>query len=30
MADIVSEKPLPEGVVYDADLWVACIGGAVQ
>jgi SAM-dependent methyltransferase len=30
MADIVSEKPLPEGVVCNADLWAACIGGAAQ
>ncbi|HKY34890.1 MAG TPA: methyltransferase domain-containing protein [Polyangiaceae bacterium] len=30
MADIVTEKPLPEGVVCNADLWAACIGGAAQ
>ncbi len=30
LADIVTEKPLPEGVVCNADLWAACIGGAAQ
>jgi arsenite methyltransferase len=30
IADIVTEKPLPEGVVCNADLWAACIGGAAQ
>jgi arsenite methyltransferase len=29
-ADIVTEQPLPEGVVCNADLWAACIGGAAQ
>lgn len=28
IADIVTEQPLPEGVVCNADLWAACIGGA--
>lgn len=30
ISDIVTEKPLPEGVVCNADLWAACIGGAAQ
>jgi arsenite methyltransferase len=30
IADIVTESPLPEGVVCNADLWAACIGGAAQ
>ena len=30
LADIVTEKPLPDGVVCNADLWAACIGGAAQ
>jgi arsenite methyltransferase len=30
IADIITEKPLPEGVVRNADLWAACIGGAAQ
>ena len=30
LADIVSERPLPEGVTCDASLWAACIGGAMQ
>lgn len=30
IADIVTEAPLPEGVVCNADLWAACIGGAAQ
>ncbi|MDP3893277.1 methyltransferase domain-containing protein [Nocardioides sp.] len=30
LADIVTESPLPEGVVCDAALWAACIGGAMQ
>lgn len=30
LADIVSEKPLPEKVKCDATLWAACIGGAMQ
>lgn len=30
IADIVTEQPLPEGVVCNADLWAACIGGARQ
>ncbi|WP_116110792.1 methyltransferase domain-containing protein [Amycolatopsis ruanii] len=28
VADIVSEQPLPESVVCNADLWASCIGGA--
>lgn len=28
LADIVSDKQLPEGVTCDASLWAACIGGA--
>ena len=28
IADIVTELPLPESVVCNADLWAACIGGA--
>lgn len=30
IADIITETPLPEGVVCNADLWAACIGGAAQ
>jgi arsenite methyltransferase len=30
IADIVTEAPLPENVVCNADLWAACIGGAAQ
>ncbi len=30
LADIVSERRLPEGVTCDASLWAACIGGAMQ
>ncbi len=30
LADIVSERHLPEGVTCDASLWAACIGGAMQ
>lgn len=30
IADIVTELPLPETVVCNADLWAACIGGAAQ
>lgn len=30
IADIVSEKSLPENVVCDATLWASCIGGASQ
>jgi ubiquinone/menaquinone biosynthesis C-methylase UbiE len=30
ISDIITEKPLPEGVVCNADLWAACIGGAAQ
>jgi arsenite methyltransferase len=30
LADIVSEKSLPENVVCDATLWASCIGGASQ
>jgi len=30
IADNVSDMPLPEGVVCNADLWAACIGGAAQ
>jgi arsenite methyltransferase len=30
LADIVSERQLPEGVTCDASLWAACIGGALQ
>jgi ubiquinone/menaquinone biosynthesis C-methylase UbiE len=30
LADIVSERPLPDGVTCDAALWAACIGGAMQ
>lgn len=30
LSDIVTEEPLPEGVSCNADLWAACIGGAMQ
>jgi ubiquinone/menaquinone biosynthesis C-methylase UbiE len=30
LADIVTERPLPEQVSCDATLWAACIGGAMQ
>ena len=30
IADILTEQPLPENVVCNADLWAACIGGAAQ
>ncbi len=30
IADIVTEQPLPENIVCNADLWAACIGGAAQ
>jgi ubiquinone/menaquinone biosynthesis C-methylase UbiE/TusA-related sulfurtransferase len=30
IADIVSEKSLPDNVVCDATLWASCIGGASQ
>jgi arsenite methyltransferase len=30
LADIVSERQLPEGITGDASLWAACIGGAMQ
>ena len=30
IADIITDLPLPEGVVCNADLWAACIGGAAQ
>ena len=30
IADIVTERPLPETVVCDPTLWAACIGGAAQ
>ncbi len=30
IADIVTESPLPESVSCSADLWAACIGGAMQ
>lgn len=30
IADIVTEQPLPDNVVCNADLWAACIGGAAQ
>src|SRR2546428_560384 len=30
IADVVTELPLPENVVCNADLWAACIGGAAQ
>lgn len=30
IADIVTEQPLKESIVCDADLWASCIGGASQ
>lgn len=30
ISDIVTETQLPDGVVCNADLWAACIGGAAQ
>ena len=30
IADIVTESQLPESVTCDADIWAACIGGAMQ
>ena len=30
IADIVSERPLTESIVCDANLWASCIGGAAQ
>lgn len=30
ISDIVSERQLPEGIVCNATLWAACIGGAAQ
>ncbi len=30
ISDIVTEVRLPEGIVCDATLWAACIGGALQ
>jgi arsenite methyltransferase len=30
ISDIVTEQQLPEGIVCNADLWAACIGGAAQ
>jgi SAM-dependent methyltransferase len=30
ISDIVIEQQLPEGIVCNADLWAACIGGAAQ
>ena len=30
LSDIVTAKPLPEGITCDATLWAACIGGAMQ
>lgn len=30
LSDIVTEQPLPEGIVCNATLWAACIGGAMQ
>jgi SAM-dependent methyltransferase len=30
ISDIVTDTPLPESVVCNADLWAACIGGAAQ
>jgi ubiquinone/menaquinone biosynthesis C-methylase UbiE len=30
IADIVTDVPLPENVVCNADLWAACIGGAAE
>ena len=30
IADIITEEPLTEAIVCNADLWAACIGGAAQ
>lgn len=30
VADIVTERPLKDAIVCDADLWASCVGGAVQ
>ncbi len=30
LADIISERRMPDGIKNDADLWAACIGGAEQ
>ena len=30
IADIISEQPLTDAIVCDADLWASCIGGAAQ
>ena len=30
IADIVTERQLPDGIVCNSDLWAACIGGAAQ
>ena len=30
IADIITEKPLTEAIVCNADLWASCIGGAAQ
>ena len=30
VADIVSEEPMPTSITSNADLWAACIGGAMQ
>jgi SAM-dependent methyltransferase len=30
VADIVTDEPLAEGIVCNADLWASCIGGAAQ
>jgi ubiquinone/menaquinone biosynthesis C-methylase UbiE len=30
LSDIVTEVPLPDGIVCNATLWAACIGGAMQ
>ena len=30
LADIVTERQLPEGITCNATLWAACIGGAMQ
>ncbi|MEM7136426.1 MAG: methyltransferase domain-containing protein [Myxococcota bacterium] len=30
VSDIVTGEPLPQGIVCDATLWAACIGGAIE
>jgi len=30
IADIITERPLTEAIVCNADLWASCIGGAPQ